>query len=734
MTFCEHCGRPLTAGTRFCENCGAPVAAAQPEAASSPVTDGLTSSSPAGAPARRGRRRWRLVAAAVACLLVAGVIGGYVLLDREPDRPVAVTAPGGFAVRGPAAAFPDGEPVLAVSQREDRFLAAFGLDKLRRVVSVTADGQPQRPVEVVLPYDPATVPEGAVPAVFYFDEDADLWLPVETEADPVAGQLIGTTDHFTDFAAGLLDGLLDVALTVTNRAATGVDWLAYQVADTTGARAEQPKCGPRPDWVTGLQTTHEPGFRLSAALFGCPEVVEGNPDRLRVRIAVNRAYGFELTADPPAARIDIEPTPDLTGALGNTFSARFRSEDGTVIAPGTATVLMEFDRPAEARHLVIDAHMTAASTLIDALMLSLDVGSVFATGDPTEKVEAFECGVALIKGRGDIETREVMLGTWSKVVTDCLGPAASGLGEVALRKLGASISVALSMGQVGQSAMDRQRDLLNGVRLQVGVVPAGTPTTAGFSGRWEGPVPQPFSVPYSTVANLVDSAGVLSATVTYPGLDCSGRWTQVSRSAAQAELTETIAGDPSFACVPSVGIRLTLLGDGRLLVTYSSGQQESFDAVLTRTGPPESLADEVAAQPAGAVFLSDVLVASGGAGPSGNLVSSDASISGKVAAHTTSQWVGCDGTSAWAEYSLDGRTRLTGWLGYRDFAEPDLLAAVRVFVDDRLVTTLEVGLAGSDVDLELPSGQRLRMEASLVSGSCGAHSEGYLAWGNGALS
>jgi hypothetical protein len=133
--------------------------------------------------------------------------------------------------------------------------------------------------------------------------------------------------------------------------------------------------------------------------------------------------------------------------------------------------------------------------------------------------------------------------------------------------------------------------------------------------------------------------------------------------------------------------------------------------------------------------LSDLLIDSGGLGPSGTVVDPAAPISGKLAAHSTSQWVGCDGGPAWGDYSLGGHRRLTGWLGFRDFAEPGLVATVQVLVDGQLVTTLTVGLAGTPVDVQLPAGQQLRLQAQMTDGpACGAHDEGYMAWGNGALS
>jgi hypothetical protein len=605
---CENCGSQLRSGVRFCENCGAaagqpaggppgqpavapapppvPWAQREPSVAGAPgpaVPPAVASTPQPGAPRPR-RRRAGLIAVAVAvvlCLVAAGAgAGAYFFLRGE--EAVSVTASGGYEVRGPGAAFPDGEPTLAVTDREDPFLGAFGIGQDGQVLSVTAEAQPSDDVEVVLPYDADAVPEGATPAVFYFDEEAALWLPLETEVDESRGVLVGTTDHFTDFAAGLLDGLLDTAETVVDAAATGVDWLAYQVASGTGARASEPRCGARPAWVRDIATTHDRGFRLSAPLFACAESVDGEENRVRIKVAVNRAYGFQLSTEPPAATMTVEPTTDLSGAVGTSFGRMFPPEDGSLLAPGTSTAVLEVERPASGDEIVVEGRMTAMTTLIDALMLALDVGSVFAKGGPTEKIEAFECGVAAIKGIGDDLTEELFLGTWSTVVDDCLGAAAEGTEDL-LGRVGAGISIGLSMGQVGQSFLDRERDLFNGARVRLDLAPGGAGSgdaAAGFAGRWEGPVPQPGARPYSTTVDIVDQDGRLSAEVFYPGLECGGVWEQESRSGNQASLTETITTGSLGNCVGTVAIDLTLRADGRLVVRY----QDDFEAVLTRAG------------------------------------------------------------------------------------------------------------------------------------------------------
>lgn len=617
MTDCATCGKGLLPGARFCDGCGAAVSGhSAPEAtergpqavpgaqappmigsagtlstarASSdppPRTPGWVRGAPEAPVAGAVRKRWWpwAVLVTVLSMVVAGV-GLGIAITRDDDSGVAATAPGGYEVRGSDEALPGGEPVLSVERRDDDFLAALGVGTGGEVLSVTADRQPAGPVEVVLPYDVAAVPTGLTPAVFYFDEEASLWLPIDTEADAGRGVLTATTDHFTDFTAGLLDGLLEGVEAGVDVAETGVDWLAFQVASATGARADQPQCADQPSWVTSVTSTHETGFPLSAPLFACAETVAGSNDRARVRVAVNRAYGFQLTVDPATTAMTVEPTAELSGALGRSFSRQFSVEDGTIIAPGTSTVVIEVDRPASASQITVQGHMTATTTLMDALMLTLDAGGIFASGSATEKVEAFECAVSLIKGVGDMSSKDVFLGTWASVVKDCLGRAADGGASAALSRVGTGVSVGLSMGQVGQSFLDRERDLFNGARVQLAVTPAGVALPVGsVTGRWEGPVPQPGARPYGTVLDLIDEGGRLSARVSYPELGCSGTWEQVERTGSRADLQETIDDDPQVACTRLVDISLSLAADGRLAVRYSG----SYEALLTRTGPPSA--------------------------------------------------------------------------------------------------------------------------------------------------
>lgn len=552
--------------------------------------------------ARRGRR---ILLAAILVAALAAAVGVFLLMRGsevgDSGARITVTAPGGFELRAPETAFPDGDvPSLDVGEREDAFLDAFAADDEPRVLSIDSEQQPAEAVEVVLPYQPDSLPAGTTPAIFYFDEYSSLWLPIDTQADPDGGLLIGTTEHFTDFFSGVLEAIEDGVDAV----ATGVDWLAYQVAGVTGARVTKPDCDDDdlPDWVGGVQTTHQEGFPLSAGLFACAEAVPGRPDAVALRVAVNRAYGFRLAMDPVATSMSLEPSADLPAVLGSAFTRQFPDQDGTILAPGGSTVLIEFDRPEDSPAITVRGSMTAETALIDALMFTFDVGKSFASADKIKSsVEAFECAVDDLQAAGDINSGEVFVGTWTSMLKDCLepilGPLASAEGKKALSRVGAGITVGLSLGQLAQSFLDRERDLLDGVAVTVAVRPAGVGTV--FAGRWTGPVDQPGSRPYSTVVDIADDGGPLSGVVAYPELGCSGTWTQVSREGGTATMLEQITDDPQSSCVREVDIHLTLLADGRLRVGY----WDSFEAVLTRTGDAAPTAPSGTLEPS--AFVAD---------------------------------------------------------------------------------------------------------------------------------
>lgn len=168
-----------------------------------------------------------------------------------------------------------------------------------------------------------------------------------------------------------------------------------------------------------------------------------------------------------------------------------------------------------------------------------------------------------------------------------------------------------------------------------------------------------------------------------------------------------------------------------LLLAGENPQQQELAATEPAAGVVLSLAEILDPPPEGGTVLADALTAAAGAGPSGNLVS--VIIDGRYADTSTTQWVGCDGVAAYAEYALGDHRHLAGLLGARDYMPPDLVAEVRVLVDGDVVAEYEVGHEAIPVDLALPAGEVLRIEAERTAGLCSTAPDAYLAFGNAAL-
>ncbi len=559
-----------------------------------------------------GSRRLGRVLAAGCVVVVAVLVAVLVTRDagRSPEStprpaasatPVAASLPGGWEVSAAPGVFAeDAAPGLTlVHPVGDAFVDDLGLVG-GQVLRVSAD-QPRGAVTVSVPFSSATVPPGAVPAVFFFDDELRLWLPVPTTVDPGTGRLVATVQHFTDFTAGLLTW----AEGAVQAAAGAVDWFTYQVASVTGARAQEPACEDPPAWVHGVSTGTDPAFPLAAALFACVQDADDDQagEAASVSVAVNRVYALELTATPTPTTATIEPSADLEGALAQALSSAFGAEPGHVVVPGTATGVLTVPREPGTTSARISGAWTARSTVVDLLTKVVAAAGDLLVGDASSTLATIECSLAALQGAADTAGHEVFAGTWADITTDCLPKLATATGDAALQRLGTAIGVGLLLGQAGQSLLDAGRDRVDGAWVEV---------------DWSDP-----------------GAG----------------W-----------LFDRTTGEES-----------------------RSG--ERVDVVLGGAPAPDS----------------------------------------------SSQWVGCWDPSG-QDYAMLGATRLTGTFGYRDFTPDDLVVDVRVLVDGQLVHEFTSQGDPMPVDVALPVGDVLRLEAVRVSGTCSSAPEGYAVWGEGRLS
>lgn len=557
----------------------------------------------------RRSRRLGILAAVVAVLVVTGVVAWVVLRDDDTARPV--TAVGGevsagpVTVRYPDDAFPEGEkPSVELTGADDEFLAAFAVPGVESVVAdVTASTQPATAVEIDFAFDPSALPENAVPSIFYFDEELDLWLPIPTEVDAEGGRLVGSTDHFTWFTTALTTAIKGVE--------AGAQWLRYQTARAVGARAGALDCGTSvpPRWVIREDTDQGLNDPLPTCLATTPD------GDLEVHVVVNRAYSLALSG--PAAPRTVEYR-----SIGNTSDLLYQ------------TLSRQFDVVgADAVYLP-----SRVETVLTYAQNSLPPGRVEFTGHPTPAAVVMDVVVA---------AGEVLVGTIPHAATALIGMV--------------------------DCVADAVSAALDGVERLVGAAVEAV---------------QSCTEPILAAAGASASAATKRLMVAIQAVWLAGRGAQTALDGATA-------------------------------------WQEPADVILRVQAPGPDV-------PAGAVLLSDVLLDSGGVGPSGAAI--DVTLGNVEVPYSTSQWVGCDDTAAWGTYALDGRRRLTALLGLRDFTPLELVVGVRVLVDGVLVEEFVVDGPAIDIDLQLPPGDVLLLEAQRLSGTCSGAPEGYGVWGNGALS
>ena len=229
------------------------------------------------------------------------------------------------------------------------------------------------------------------------------------------------------------------------------------------------------------------------------------------------------------------------------------------------------------------------------------------------------------------------------------------------------------------------------------------------------------------LVNMIDCASKLITAPSGDAVRAAGSAVETVQSCTDLALRSLDATDGAAARRIKLGIDAVWAAGrgGQAAVDATMAWQEPADVVLQVQAPGPGV-------PPGAVLLSDLLLGSGGDGPSGSSI--DVTLGNVDVPMSTSQWVGCEGTAAWGEYALEGHTRLTALLGLRDFTPLELVVGVRIMVDGVLVQEFTVDGPAIGVDVALPPGEVLRLEAQRLSGTCTSAPEGYGAWGNAALS
>ena len=678
----------------------------------------------------------------------------------DPSTAVVVDGPAGTQVRYPADAFPAGEePDLQVhTDALTPFTEDFAIPAAAgaaadgaggattgdtsgfgdaapadgaavTVLDVTAPSQPQTPVEVVIPFELGpehadSLAAGAVPLVFYWDEDLELGLPIPTRVDDVNGVLVGTTEHFTDFLAalsGFVDGVGQV-----------VSWSAYQVAGFTGSRTSEPECsGTQPPWTLSVGTYEDDVFGLNLPLYVCSGAPAGGPEpaeQLDVTVALNRGYSLEMSSSEVPAGFQLEPVTDVDSAVYGALARQLSTADGgTEILPARAHGVFTFDRPVDAEQITIEGRATLRTALLDAAFTVLQLAAGKVDSEVLDTVEALGCVMDLTStslSYGQDFDADRFVATWANLGRDCLQPALerAGLGHK-LPALLKALEAPVVLGRGGQSVVDSAFAIGQTGSYTVTVVTQPPAQPIGdLTGVWYGAAEG--DQDWYDVELTFDRSGVpgdWDADIRYPnyygtGQDlCGGTLTATGMSGDGTTLffEERIEWEDAAPCVLEGTVTLSRTGEETLLWTYDSGST-AVHATLTR-------------RPGGATALYE-LRSSGGYGDSGQPVV--ATLDGRVPTDSTVQWVSCRDGPNGSTFELDGDyARLSGTFALQDAAPDDLRVEFEVragSADGEVLAQADLSRADRvPFDVPVSGLEEVTITAVRTAGSCGSESTGY---------
>lgn len=405
--------------------------------------------------------------------------------------------------------------VSAADVGSSDFIDAFGLTTASgqaATASVTADSQPTGDVEVSFRLDPGSVAQDEIPAVFYFEPYTGMWLPIPSEYSD-DGTLVGTTDHFTDFAAAILSGL--------DSAEKGAQWLRYQVARAVGARAGGVECsGEWPGWLVNVEV--EKG--LNAPLPAC---AEGDDEQLRLRVVNNRPYGMVL--DAPVAPSDASYKASLDAedvvAAGLSGNKPLTFGDDIVIPAGMQVDLYWKRGALDPGMVTINGRVMPATVALDAFYLGALKIAEFVSAPIDLLSAAGSClQDAFDTASGSAQEAAGALAEAAGACLDPLAEAAGGAAREASKKVLLGVEVGLLMGRGAQTVLDASAALNEPHRIVLSIAePLPQPPQGGDAQpaqRYANPrfgfvvnVPQGFSENQPGPANG-DGASFTSGTAT----------------------------------------------------------------------------------------------------------------------------------------------------------------------------------------------------------------------------
>jgi len=470
---------------------------------------------------------------------------------------------GDVTVTYAAEAFDSGSPRIGSTDVSGSdFIDAFGLKTAAGQVataSITAESQPKNDVKIAFQLDPNSVPEGAIPAIFYFEPDSQLWLPIPSEYTD-NGMLVGTASHFTDFAAAIASGL--------ETAEEGAQWLRFQVARAVGARAGGVECsGGWPIWLLGVEVDDG----LNAPM---PTCAEADDDRLRVRIVNNRPYG--LLIDAPVAPSEasyagsLEPEDVVAAALASNDPLVF-GED--VLLPAGMQADLYWERDAlGSGDFVINGRANAVTVGLDSVYLGATEIASFVSLPVEVLSGVFSC----VQGVSDTvsSSPEMLTGAFASSMADCLEPlakAVDGAPTEVGKKVLAGLKAGLLLGRGAQTILDVEAALNEPHRVVLSVAdvapdpPGGGSLLHDIRVDWSGAGPSG-----EATDALLGSTQAHLSTTQWVGCGDEAAWAEYELS-GQDTLT-AVLGKQSFT-PRSIRAQVRVIVDGTVIKEYEVADQ-----------------------------------------------------------------------------------------------------------------------------------------------------------------
>ena len=543
---------------------------------------------------RRARSRLIIATATAAAVIIAGAV--WAVTRDNPTvvtskRPAQVTF-GSLTVDAPAGASGDRRARLSVEERppvddpetpELRTVAAFEIN--------LSSGQPEKPIRLTwrlpepLPANRAIGFTNGTPG----EDDVTTLIPA-VSADRMTVSAI--TDHLSPVDVIEFDA--------------AAFW-ARKVGQLTGDRADPPSCsGSEPHWID--QVIYTDGEDDNDPLLVCHEVVFGQPDLVRMKIANNRGTALNLKLPVAPRRIELDDVPGITAAAGSGLAALV-APDGQLSLAGTQTASVVFHRddlaafqPATIQGAVNGVDL--AFGLVIDLIQNEALGPLVGSNSKVARTAAYlltraalaRCTIDASLNIADVANAAYELTmcvtnnypTLLNELRTLIGPEA--FAKLSPNLIGAKLRTP-KLVKRGVFILELSRaawvagEVASSLNFEKGALAVSIFTfkrgnaNENLLGTWSGQVDQEDAAPYSVRLQLRTEGDRVVGTVIYPELGCGGT-VKSRRNDRTLVMTEFLTvGADEGRCVETGALSLKQTDDGMSYRWESSGLEATADLI-----------------------------------------------------------------------------------------------------------------------------------------------------------